>query len=169
MRRQSYNKQLVHNKFMICIFYTVFMRHSSVAMPTAGKTGGRTWISHQRVPLITTSQVLALNKTDKFLCHTFYWTNSKDPRARVLLLISQIMIKYRLQASVPRDQRLFALGGKKINCNFFLWCSSHLPLWKWYEKTVILTFLHFSLFLNGHEKALKVWTTELLFPVLQHQ
>lgn len=46
LRHQSCNKQLVHNKFMICIFYTVFMRHSHMAIPTAGKTGERTWISH---------------------------------------------------------------------------------------------------------------------------
>lgn len=63
------------------------------------------------------------------------------------------MIKYRLQACVPRDQTLFALGGKKINYNFFLWCSSHLPLWKWYEKTVILIFLHFSLCLKWPGKS----------------
>ena len=42
-----------------------------------------------------------------------------------------------------------------MNCNFFLRCSSHLPLWKWYEKTVILTFLHFSLCLKCPGKSTK--------------
>lgn len=44
---QSCHKQLVHNKFMICIFYAVFMRHSHMAIPAAGRAGERTRISHQ--------------------------------------------------------------------------------------------------------------------------
>lgn len=40
-RCQSCDNQLVHNILMICIFYTVLMRHLHMAMPTAGKTGKR--------------------------------------------------------------------------------------------------------------------------------